>query len=126
MAFGNGTAVGIGVGVSVTIAVAGTGVCVWTEGVVLVHPEKRSTKNSTPNTATVNLNSILSLRLDRCCIYLLGKQLPEEDIRYLLRSMNCHIEVCTVIPLTFVHQINLEVGIKKCNYPQRCDHCTPF
>jgi len=54
-AFGYGAAVGLvdGVGDSMTAAVVGTEVVAWMGGDVLVHPEKRIIRNSTPKTAIV-------------------------------------------------------------------------
>ena len=50
-AFGNGTAVGLGDGI--TMSVVGTEVGDGTGGVVLVHPEKSSTRNSNPKNMIV-------------------------------------------------------------------------
>jgi hypothetical protein len=47
---GKGYSVGVAVGMDVTTAVVGTTVGVGTCGDVLVHPEERSTRNSTPMT----------------------------------------------------------------------------
>ena len=52
---------------------------------------------------------------DWLCIHLCRDQFFEEHIRDLFRSVDCHIEVCLVVPVSFVLEINLEVGIQDCD-----------